>query len=389
MMIALIEKTLGLLVDILLAAVVRLEKRFAPMRVSKTGYENPRTRHLLGALGYSSHAYHSTAPNIHKWLKEQDDLFPMILQVQTINRCNARCTICPYPYTIHLQEREIMDDDLYTKIVKECASETVLRDFVPMSKNEPLLDTKLEKRVAEFKTVAQPHQMVEIVTNGSGLTPVRAQRLIESGVDLITVSINAVNEKTYEKMMVGLSWQQVTRNLEALARMNLSKVNIYLRFVSQRGNRRELNEFRKRWRVFNQFMFDVNNRSGTVRGFEKMVIARSALYRMIKRLFWRRAYSGLCPYVFSMAHVLQNGDMPMCANDWQNREVLGNVREKSIREIYNSPRMKEIRELMLQGRYEELEACRSCSFYHDMIKDFGKGRVANHHLVQTPAGSET
>ncbi len=357
-MVALIEKSLDLLVDILLATVVRLEKWLAPMRVSRTGYDNPRTRHLVGALGYSSHAYHSTAPNIHKWLKERGDLFPMVLQVQTINRCNARCTICPYPYTTHLQEREIMDDDLYTKIVKECVSETALRDFVPMSKNEPLLDTKLESRVAEFKAAAQSHQMVEIVTNGSGLTPVRARRLIQSGVDLITVSVNAASEKTYGEMMIGLSWRQVMRNLESLAQMNLSKVNIYLRFVSQRNNRRESNEFRKRWRNFNQFMFDVNNRSGTVRGFEKMVIARNILYRIIKRVFWRRVYSALCPYVFSMAHVLQNGDVPMCANDWQSGEVLGNVREKSIREIYNSPRMKEIRELMFQGRYEEIEACR-------------------------------
>lgn len=35
---------------------------------------------------------------------------------------------------------------------------TDLHDFVPMSKNEPLLDVKMEDRVAEFKRKAQPHQ---------------------------------------------------------------------------------------------------------------------------------------------------------------------------------------------------------------------------------------
>ena len=58
----------------------------------------------------------------------------------------------------------------------------------------------------------------------------------------------------------------------------------------------------------------------------------------------------------------------MCANDWENREILGNVRDQTIREIYNSPRMNEIRELMRAGRFEEIEACRSCSFYHDWMK---------------------
>ena len=58
----------------------------------------------------------------------------------------------------------------------------------------------------------------------------------------------------------------------------------------------------------------------------------------------------------------------MCLNDWADREVIGNVRTQTIREIYNSPRMKEVRELMLQGRYEEIEACSGCSFYHEWLK---------------------
>jgi radical SAM protein with 4Fe4S-binding SPASM domain len=67
-------------------------------------------------------------------------------------------------------------------------------------------------------------------------------------------------------------------------------------------------------------------------------------------------------------HVLENGDVPMCSNDWHNREILGNVRAQTIREIYNSPRMNEIRELMAQGRFEDIAACRDCSFYHDWMK---------------------
>jgi len=356
------------LVDILLPVIVWLEKRTSAFHVSKTGYENPRVRNMVGTIGYSSHTYHLTLPNIHKWLKHRGELFPMVLQVQTINRCNAACTICPYPYTTHLQEREVMADGLYSKIVDECTSEMDLHDFVPMSKNEPLLDAKLENRIAEFKNKAQPHQMVELVTNGSALTTARAQRLMDSGVDLITVSVNASNEDTYNKVMIGLSWKQVMNNLENLAKTDLAKVNIYLRFVSEQKNNKELNSFRKRWKHFNLFMFDINNRAGTVRDYDKMVMNRGRLINWLKRIGGSRVYP-LCPYVFSMAHILQNGDMPMCSNDWHNREVMGNVKTQTIREIYNSERMKEIRELMHQGRYEEIEACRNCSFWHDWMKN--------------------
>jgi radical SAM protein with 4Fe4S-binding SPASM domain len=337
------------------------------LRVSKTGYDNPRVRHVVGKTGYWLHAYRLTYPNIYKWLKTRDDLFPMAIQVQTINRCNAACSFCPYPYTIHLQEKQIMDEALYSKIVDECVAEHNLHGFVPMSKNEPLLDIKLEQRIKEFKSKAQPHQAVELVTNGSALTPTRAQRLIEAGVDLITVSVNAAREETYDRVMVGLSWKQVIGNLEALSQTELSKVNIYLRFVSEQANRGDLQFFRKRWKQFNLFTFTVNNRSGTVRDYETKVIHYDDLVQRLKRIFGSRLYP-VCPYVFSLVHVLENGDVPMCANDWANRGIMGNVRTQTIREIYNSPRMNEIRELMAQGRFEEIDACRECSFYHEWMK---------------------
>jgi radical SAM protein with 4Fe4S-binding SPASM domain len=360
-------KPLYLLADLLILLFLWADKHLAPLRVSRTGYANPRVRNMVGTFGYTSHSYHLTLPNIHKWLKYRSELFPSVIQVQTINRCNGACEFCPYPYTIHLQERRVMDDALYSKIVDECVAEEGLHDFVPMSKNEPLLDVKMEQRVAEFKSKARPHQMVELVTNGAALTSSRAQRLMEAGVDLITVSVNAADEATYNKVMVGLSWKQVMGNIEAVSKMDLSTVNVYLRFVADQTNKRELRKFRRHWKHFNLFQFNVNNRGGSVRNYERMVMKYSDLVSRLRRVGGSRVYP-VCPYVFSLMHVLENGDVLMCSNDWHNREILGNVRAQTIREIYNSPRMNEIRELMAQGRFEDIAACRDCSFYHDWMK---------------------
>lgn len=163
-----------------LHAVLWLARLSTTFRRSQTGFANPRVAHIRGALGYHVHSYEIGLANIQRWLRSQEELFPTVIQVQTINRCNARCGMCPYPYTIHLEPREVMEDALFTKIVQECASEPELRDFVPMAKNEPLLDPKLETRIAEFKAAAAPHQIVELVTNGSALTPARFQRLVEN-----------------------------------------------------------------------------------------------------------------------------------------------------------------------------------------------------------------
>jgi radical SAM protein with 4Fe4S-binding SPASM domain len=338
-----------------------------PFLRSKSGYANPHVRHVVGVT-YQMRSAWLTTGNIDKWLSRRAPLFPTVLQVQTINRCNAACHMCPYPYTTHLQPREIMDDALYSKIVTECAAEEGFIELVPMSKNEPMLDPQLEERIAEFKRLARPHQSVELVTNGSALTPARFEKLVKSGVDLLTISVSAFTEATYRQVMEGLSWAQVMRNLEAVAASpSLAHVNVFLRYIQQAGNEAEFADFHRHWsrRGLNVLGFEINNRAGTLRDYQRLQPILSFFMRRWRKVMGRRYFKGVCPHAFSVMHVLQNGDVPLCANDWANRNLLGNVRHTSLREIYNSVRMQEIRSLMQQGRYEEIDACKECSFWKD------------------------
>ena len=337
---------------------------------SRTGWENPRVRNIT-SLTYLLRGTWIVNKNLDKWRKSRGQLFPAVLQVQTINRCNGKCGMCPYPYTVHLQPREVMDDTLYTKIVDECTGEGDFHEFVPMVQNEPLLDIKLEDRIAEFKRRAQPHQSVEIVTNGTGLTLSRFEKLVQSGLDTITISLSAFTQATFEKLIDGLSWSQIIKNLEAIANSSsLARINIFLRYVRQHGNENEFHPFKKYWEKqgFNVANYEVNNRSGTLQDYETRQPVKSFLFRRARKSMGRKLLKGACPHAFGVMHVLSNGDVPLCANDWHNRHILGNVHEQSIREIYNSPRMNEIRELMSEGKFEEIEACRTCSFYHEWMK---------------------
>ena len=341
-----------------------------PLFRSRTGWENPRVRNIT-SLTYLLRGTWIVNKNLDAWRANRAQVFPAVLQVQTINRCNGRCGMCPYPYTVHLQPREVMDDALYKKIVNECVAEKDFYEFVPMVQNEPLLDGKLEERIAEFKQHAQPHQSVEIVTNGTGLTPGRFEKLVQSGLDTITISLSAFTQATYEKLIEGLSWTQVIRNLEAVAESPLlAKVNIFLRYVRQSGNENEFHPFKKYWerRGLNVANYEINNRAGTLQDYEKQQPIKSFLFKRARKSMGRKVFKRACPHAFGIMHVLTNGDVPLCANDWHNRHILGNVREQSIREIYNSPRMNEFRELMEQGRFDEIDACRDCSFWHEWLK---------------------
>lgn len=336
-----------------------------PLSHSRTGFDNPRTCHLTG-LTYLAHLYWTLSPNINAWLDGRRDLFPAVVMVQTINRCNGRCRICPYSYTFHLQEKGVMGEDLWHKIASECAQEKDLQRFVPMSKNEPLMDTHLEERIAAFRTIAAPHQIVEVVTNGSALTSKRFAALVDSGVDMISISLNAATEEIYTLVKNGVSWKHVRRNIDSIAAADLSRVNIFLRYVRQFENAAGFRQFSSYWKRygFNTLSFEINNRAGAVKGFDALLPPRSTLQHQLRLAMTRRLYN-LCPFAFSVVNIMQNGDIPLCANDWYNLEILGNVKHQTIHEIFNSPRMQEIRTLMHQGRYDLLAPCKDCSFLND------------------------
>jgi radical SAM protein with 4Fe4S-binding SPASM domain len=356
------------LTDRLFDAVARAILWIAPRLRSRTGSSNPRVRHIT-ALGYAIRAYRTLTPNIRAWLSDRAEIFPAIVQVQTVNRCNAACKMCPYPYTVHREPYQLMSGALWEKIARECASEPTLQVLVPMSKNEPLLDPHLDDRMAFFRRHAQPHQELELVTNGARLDAARLDRLAASGLDMITISVSAATPETYERTMAGMNWERLMRNLDSLQQAAASHVNIFVRCIRQRDNYREVRAFRRRWlrAGFNVLVYEVNNRSGTLREYAKLrepASLSTGLRGLTRRWLSRRIFP-VCPHAFSIAHVLANGDLPLCANDWHNREVLGNAHDQTIRAIYNSPRAQAIRELMRQGRYDEIAPCKDCSLWKE------------------------
>lgn len=345
-------------------AFAALDRAVLARRVSRTGHANPRVARLVGRVGFAAHTHRATTPNLRRWLAGDRDLFPAFVQVQTINRCQAACEFCPYPDTVATQPLRVMDDDLYGRIADQCAAEPGLISFVPMAKNEPLLDADLPARIARFTRVRQPHQIAEIVTNGVGLTAGRVRALTAAGLDLLTVSVNAADAATFGRVMRGLSWERVTAHLDVLAAADLPTLNVYVRFVRNLSNRHDLRAFRRRWRRLNLFGFDINNRAGAVRDFDRMRLARTRLSSWLRYLVTSTVWPA-CPYPFAHLHVLANGDVPLCDNDWFDREILGNARDTPLRAIFNSPRLNEIRALQLAGRYDEIPSCRDCSFHHE------------------------
>ena len=295
--------------------------------------------------------------------------FPGYVQLQTINACQAACTMCPYPTYAKVFERGRMDDDLFEKVIAEIAGRPEVRTFVPMLQNEPLLDKRLFDRIARFKQVSGGRVQVELVTNGALLTDEVVERIREVKLDVLDISLDALERATYERIRIGLDFDKVLAGVERVIAAGLVHTKIFVRLVRQRENMKEIDAFARSWkeRGVGVFIYSAHDRAGSVDGFEERIrIPERELptFQRVERAV-SRAWFGHCPIPFAMTSILHNGDMLMCVNDWARKVVLGNVRDNTIAELWNGERMREVRALISERRYGEIDACRDCSLWKD------------------------
>ncbi len=326
----------------------------------------------IGKLGYSLRLYGKLRAANKRYSASGDMAahpFPGVIQLQTINACQAACKMCPYPIFKDVFARGRMDDELFNKVMQEIAQHKEVDTFVPMLQNEPFLDKHIFEKIRTFKETTQGRVTVELVTNGAFLTEENIERIRDSGLDILDISLDALSREIYQKIRIGLKYETVLAGVERVLDANLPKTAVFVRLVRMRDNLHEVKPFTRHWRKrgASVFIYTANNRVGALDEFdENLHLPNSELspfYRMGRRLF--RAWMGHCPIPFSTANILHNGDVLMCVHDWARKEIVGNVREASLAEIWNGERMREVRRLVSRRQYEQLPACRDCSLWKD------------------------
>lgn len=300
--------------------------------------------------------------------------FPRLVQLQTLNACQAACVMCPWPVFRDVFPRGRIDDALFERIAAEVAADPHATTFVPMLQNEPFLDKRLFERIARFRALAGARVEVELVTNGAFLTDETIDRIREVRLDVLDVSLDALHRETYARIRKGLDYDAVLAGVERLLAARLPHTRVFVRLVRQAENAAEVRQFVRSWqaRGVGVFVYTANNRAGAVDGWDDGVGYREEaasrpvqLARAAGRAALRQYVGGCCPVPFSTANVLHDGTLLLCVHDWGRKVTLGNVRDASIAELWNGPRMREIRELVTRRRYDQVAPCRDCTLARD------------------------
>jgi len=124
---------------------------------------------------------------------------PSRLYIECTAACNISCTeACCAPETGITRTRKagMLDFDLFRRVVDEAGPSLVRIDF--FNYGEAFLH-KRAVEMCEYIKASFPHIYLYTSTNGLALSEERARRLVHSGIDEVTFSIDGATEGSYVK----------------------------------------------------------------------------------------------------------------------------------------------------------------------------------------------
>ncbi len=280
-------------------------------------------------------------------------IIPQRIQIQTQTGCNGRCIFCPNEQSIqaHLPTGR-MSKELFCSIIDQLTPLKPHR-IMPYLQNEPLLDERLPELI-EYIHQKMSKVTTLVVTNGTKLTNELGEKLIESGLKRLKVSLQSLDDEINKKLM-GYSAKPVIENIinfSNLLKKKHSDMDFRVSSIVTSKNEKEIEEMKKFWSKYGirLVLSSLENRGGNISDVKEL----SNTPEMRLRRGCIRPTRDMC--------ILFNGKVVLCCVDWLRTVILGDLNEKSITEIWNTPRLQMIREgLNMEDCCHLPEICKDCA----------------------------
>ena len=175
--------------------------------------------------------------------------YPVKAYIEPTLFCNLRCPACPTGLQLGLRPSSSMDFDLFKGALDEVGD--YLFELWMYNWGEPLLHRQTPEmiRYAKDKGI----EKIRLSTNLSiPLTDDYIERFVQSGLDVLIVSLDGTTQDTYSKYRIRGDIDLVHRNMrriqEAKTRLGLSKPNIVWQFLVFKHNEHEIKQARMSYR---------------------------------------------------------------------------------------------------------------------------------------------
>lgn len=269
--------------------------------------------------------------------------FPSQVVIDVTEVCNLDCVHCPHGdfKRSELYGARYLDASLNAKAVGEVA-EHGAQYIRYCGEGEPLIHPGCYDFLDD--AVQRSGAFVTLTTNGTMLNERRVRKLLESGLHMVDVSLDAFTPQTYAAIRRGGDLEVTRANVLNLIRWaEGTQTKVVVSFIEQPQNTAEVESFAGFW----------NGKA------HEVVVRR--LHSAACAVRWanvRQKGRYPCLYPWERVVIGPSGHLKFCPQDWVSGSVIADYRDTTIREAWSGEAYARLRAEHLNGQCSGL--CKDC-----------------------------
>jgi MoaA/NifB/PqqE/SkfB family radical SAM enzyme len=275
-----------------------------------------------------------------------------IVSLETMTTCNQKCYFCPV--SIAPREDEAMTDELFDRIVEELKAFPSLESVFLQSYNEPTLDKRFLDHCRMLHAAGLP---VAVLSNGSGFTPAKTDALIQDApLRYLCINLSTLDRERYKADRGEDHLPVVLRNVDYMKDKPLAQLMKIV--VLGTGNVAHAQDYEAIRARYAGSRFEVE---------QHVVMDRAGWLDIGLKAAERSQPLRGCDNVGSRPlqhlHITPRGRCVLCCEDYDEKYVVGDLRESTIAEVLAGDELAKMRR-WVYGIEEAPDdfMCRDCVF---------------------------
>ncbi len=288
---------------------------------------------------------------------------PWAASIEPTTYCNLQCPECPTGMQSLTRRQGTMDTGVFRSILDKLSPG--LLHLTLYFQGEPFLNP----RFADMVQIARKRRIFVVTsTNGHHLSEKNVENIIRSGLNHLIISLDGMDQQTYEKYRVNGNFLTVTQGIHRLVAARKAMKSrtpfIELQFIVMRHNEHQMEQVREfakmagvdklSYKTAQVYHFDV---AGTI--IPKL--KEKSRYSQLPDGSWVMAKKirNRCKRVWSSIVLTWEGNVVPCCYDKNADYQAGNLLNDSLEAIWKNQRYTSFRQQVLNNR-SEIEICRNC-----------------------------
>lgn len=281
-----------------------------------------------------------------KWKKQPENFhtgeFPLFIDIEATSACNLRCPFCATTFRGKVIKKGFVTFDAVKRIIDEGVSNNLYGVKFNI-RGEPLLHPEIH----EFVKYAKQRGLIDVYFNSNAmlLTDDIARKLIDAGLDRLSISFEGITKDVYEKYRVGAKYETVLSNIE---KIQLLKKKLGVEHPKIRIQTVMLPEIENTFEEYKRFWSKIADEVGFL-DYKEMKVKKKGV-----------KYPWACPQIWQRMAVWWDGTILPCNHDDDGVLAFGNIHEVSIKDLWRSSFLNDIRDKHRNGMAHTVPACDGC-----------------------------